>query len=181
MLHLVNSNDPILTKVCDTFDFNNPPFDPIEFANELVKFMYEKNGIGLAANQVGVPYRVFAMRGSPENFVCYNPRIVQLSEMQVVLEEGCLTYPGLYVKVKRPQHIRVRFNTPNGDTLTKQFTGMSARIFQHELDHLDGVVFYNKASRVHRDKALGKWRKGIRDSVNIKPSLEYYEHFLHRS
>ena len=79
--------------------------------------------------------------------------------MQIVLDEGCLTYPGLYVKIKRPQHVRVRFQTPNGETLTKQFTGMTARIFQHELDHLDGIVFYNKANRYHREQAMRKWKK----------------------
>lgn len=180
MLQLVKSNDPILTKVCDVFDFNNPPFDPIEFSKEMVKFMYDSNGVGLAANQVGVGYRIFAMRASPENFVCFNPRIVQPSEALVTLEEGCLTYQGLYVKIKRPQHIRVRFQTPNGETLTKQFTGISARIFQHELDHLDGIIFYNRANRVHRDKALEKWRKGIKSSVNIVPNMSAYEYLLHR-
>jgi len=158
-MKLVIPDDPTLVKVCEEFDFIHPPFEPIEFAKELVKFMYDSNGIGLAANQVGVPYRIFAMRGEPENFVCYNPRIVHRSEQEVILEEGCLTYPGLLVKIKRPQHIRVRFRTPNGETLTKQFTGMSARIFQHELDHLDGIVFYNKANRFHRDQAMRKWKK----------------------
>jgi len=158
-MNLVKHNDPILTTPCQLFNFQELPFDPIEFSHELIKFMYDNNGLGLAANQVGVPYRIFAMRGSPENFVCFNPKIVQPSEMTVLLEEGCLTYPQLLVKIKRPQHVRVRFTTPNGDTRTKTFTGMSARVFQHEIDHLDGVVFYNRASRVHRDRALEKWRK----------------------
>jgi peptide deformylase len=179
-MNLVKSDDAILNRVCENFNFSDPPFDPIEFAQDLVKHMYDWNGIGLAANQVGVPYRIFAMRGSPENFVCFNPRIVQPSEQEVVLEEGCLTYPGLYVKIKRPQHVRVRFQTPNGETITKQFTGMTARIFQHELDHLDGVIFYNKANRVHRDKALQKWRKGVKSTVNIKTDLSEYEYLLHR-
>lgn len=157
-MELVPNNDPILTKPCKVFSFIDPPFDPYEFAKELVKFMYDNNGIGLSANQVGVPYRVFAMRGQPENFVCFNPKIVWKSEAQVVLEEGCLSYPKLFVKVKRPQHIRVRFMTPNGQTRTDTFTGMTARIFQHELDHLDGVVFYNNANRFHREQALKKWR-----------------------
>jgi len=157
-LKLVPPNDPILTKPCDVFDFSNPPIDPIELAKDLVKTMYDSNGIGLSANQVGIPYRVFAMRGSPENFVCFNPKLVQPSEMEVILEEGCLTYQGLLVKIKRPQHIRVRFTTPNGETLTKQFTGMTARTFQHELDHLDGIIFYNRANRYHRDQALRKWK-----------------------
>ena len=106
-MNLVNANDPILKNKCDNFDFNNPPFDPIQFAENLVKHMYDWNGIGLAANQIGIPYRIFAMRGQPENFVCFNPRIVQPSEMQIVLDEGCLTYPGLYVKIKRPQHVQI--------------------------------------------------------------------------
>jgi len=159
-MKLVHHTDPILTTPCQPFDFSNPPFDPIEFAKDLVKFMYDSNGIGLAANQVGVPYRVFSMRGSPENFVCYNPKIVQPSEMEVTLEESCLTFPGFLVKVKRPQHIRVRFTMANGETVTRQFTGMTARIFQHELDHLDGILFYNKANRFHREKAMKKWKAG---------------------
>lgn len=166
-MNLVDPNDPILTTPCQIFDFNNPPFDPIEFAKDLVKFMYDKNGIGLAANQVGVPYRVFAMRGQPENFVCYNPKIVQPSEMKIELEEGCLTYPNLLVKITRPQHVRVRFTTPNGDTMTKQFTGLTARIFQHELDHLDGAIFYNRANRYHRDQALKKWRNGEKFEMKV--------------
>jgi peptide deformylase len=158
-MNLVSSNDPILTKVCDEFDFSNAPFDPIEFAKEFVKFMYDNNGIGLAANQIGISYRIFAMRGQPENFVCFNPRIVSHSDETILLDEGCLSYPGLYVKVKRPKTIRVRFQTPNGDTRTEQFIGMTARIFQHELDHLDGVIFYNKANRFHREQGMRKWKK----------------------
>lgn len=160
-MNLVKYNDPILTTPCEGFNFSSPPFDPIEFSQELIKFMYDQGGIGLAANQVGVPYRIFAMRGSPENFVCFNPKIVTPSHEQIVLEEGCLSFPNLIVKIKRPQHVRVRFQTPNGDVLTKQFTGLSARIYQHELGHLDGEIFYNKANRVHRDKTLDKWRKRI--------------------
>lgn len=152
-------DDTYLTTVCEDFDFKDPPFDPIDYAKNLVKFMYDNNGLGIAANQVGVPYRIFAMRGSPENFVCYNPKIVQYSEQEVVLEEGCLSFPGLIVKIKRPQHVRVRFTTPNGDTMTKQFTGMTARVFQHEYDHLDGIRFYDKATKFHRDQAMRKWKK----------------------
>lgn len=166
-MNLVDPNDPILTTPCQVFDFKNPPFDPTKFAKDLVKFMYDKNGIGLSANQVGVPYRVFAMRGQPENFVCYNPKIVQPSEMTIELEEGCLTYPNLLVKITRPQHVRVRFTTPNGDTMTRQFTGLTARIFQHELDHLDGVIFYNRANRYHRDQALKKWRNGEKFEMKV--------------
>lgn len=143
----------------EPFDFKNPAFDPTEFSQNIVKFMYDNNVLGISANQVGVPYRIFAMRGQPENFVCFNPKIIQPSEAQVVLEESDASYPGLLVKVKRPQHIRVRFTTPNGDTITKQFTGLTARIFQHEIDNLDSVLFYNRANRYHREQAFKKWSR----------------------
>jgi peptide deformylase len=158
-MNLVDAKDPILKTKCEEFDFINPPFDPIEFSKDLIKFMYDNNGLGLAANQVGVSYRIFAMRGAPENFVCFNPKIVLPSSEQVILEEGCLTYPGLLVKIKRSQHIKVRFRTPNGETLTKTFTGMTARIFQHELDHLDGIEFFSRANKYHREQAFKKWKK----------------------
>lgn len=158
-MNLVSQNDPILTRVCEDFNFSNSPFDPVEFAKELVKHMYDWNGLGLAANQVGVPYRVFAMRGAPENFVCYNPKIVQPGEQQVTLEETSLTYQGLSVKIKRPQHIRVRFAMPNGEVRTDTFTGMTARLFQHELDHLNGIKFFSRANRYHREQAFKKWKR----------------------
>lgn len=167
-MKLVPHTDPILMSVAKPFDFIHPAFDPIQFSRDLIKFMYENNGIGLAAPQIGVGYRIFGMRAHPENFVCFNPKIVWKSEAQVELEEGCLTYPGMLIKITRPQHIRVRFHTPNGDVLTKQFTGMSARIFQHELDHLEGVLFYNKTDRYHRDLALKKWKRGDRSEMKIK-------------
>ena len=152
-------DDRYLLEECEEFDFKDPPFDPIQFAQTLVKFMYDSNGLGVAANQVGVPYRIFSMRGVPENFVCFNPKIISASKDQIVLEEGCLSYPGLIVKVKRPSVIRVRFSTPNGDVLTKQFIGMSARVFQHEYDHLDGIRFFDRANKFHRDQAMRKWKQ----------------------
>lgn len=175
-MKLVPANDPILKKSCDEFDFNNPPFDPIEFSKDLVKFMYDSNGIGLAANQVGVPYRIFAMRGQPENFVCFNPKIVSTSEETIYLEEGCLSYPGLLVKIKRPRHLRFRFQMPNGETRTDTFTGMTARIIQHEMDHLNGIIFYNRANRVHRDRAMRRYDNGVRYTMQIsdKKKLENY-------
>ena len=155
-MKLVAPNDQILTKKCEEFDFTNPPFDPAEFAYEFVKFMYDQNGLGLSANQVGIPYRVFAMRGHPQNFVCFNPRIVYYSDKTKIMEESCLSFPGLAIKIKRPRHVRVRFQSPTGETVTQQFIGMTARVFQHELDHLNGVLFYSRANRYHREQAFKK-------------------------
>jgi peptide deformylase len=177
-MELVKHNDPILKTPCQQFNFQDPPFDQIEFAKELVECMYENNGLGLAANQVGVPYRIFAMRGNPQNFVCFNPRIVQSSAEEASLEESCLSFPGLVVKVKRPLSVRVRFQTPNGDTRTEAFVGISSRVFQHEMDHIEGKLYFNRASRYHREVAMKKWKRGDVSMIKINPIGEYGEHLL---
>jgi peptide deformylase len=138
----------------DEFDFSNPPFDPIEFSKDLVKEMYDHNGICLAAPQLLIPYRIFAMRGQPQNIVCFNPKVVNASEEKILLEEKSLTYPGLIVKIKRPRHIRVRFSLPNSETVTETFTGMTARAFLQSMDFLDGYEFYRHAHPVHREAAF---------------------------
>lgn len=152
-LELVKETDPILTTVCEEFDFASAPFDPIEFAVNLVKTMRDLSGLGLAAPQVGIPYRVFAMRSDP-NRVFYNPKIVWESNEQISLEEGCLSWPGIVVKIKRPRHCKVRYTQPNGETLTETFANLSARIVFHELDHLNGILFFTRANRFHKDKAF---------------------------
>jgi peptide deformylase len=164
-----------LTKSAAPFNFKTPPFDPIEFAKDIVHTMYQYNGIGLAANQIGINYRIFALRGTPENIVAFNPKIVTFSEETIDMEEGCLSFPGLVVKIKRPRHIRARFQLPNGETVTKQYTGMTARIFQHELDHLDGTLYYNRAPRIIRDKAFKRMKKNV---FTIKESGSAINSFL---
>lgn len=167
-MNLLDYRDPALREKAQRFDFQDQPFDPIEFSQELVKFMYEKNAICITAPQVGVPYQIFAMRGSPENFVCFNPRVVMHSQEEIRLKEISLTYPGLCVKIKRSQHCRVRFSTPNGETRTETYTGLTARTFLHNMDFLNGEVFYHKANPIHRQQALKKWKNGK------------YEYLLHQ-
>lgn len=158
MIHnLVPITDPILKTYIDEFDFSNPPIDPFQLAVDLSETMIYNNGIGLAANQIGLPYRAFAMTGSPIH-VCFNPRILDQTTEQVLLEEGCLSYPGLKVKIKRPKSIRVRFTKANGETVTEKFTGITARVFQHEFDHLNGEIFFNRANLFHKEQGFRQWR-----------------------
>ena len=159
MTEIIKGADPILTSTMSEFDFDNPPCNPMDLAIELMQSMNDNNGIGLAANQIGKPYRVFVMRGHPENYVCFNPRIVYMSEEDILLEEGCLSFPNLIAKIKRPKNIRVRFQTPSGVVQTKVFDGLTARVFQHEMDHLDGILFYKRANRIHREQAFKKMEK----------------------
>ena len=157
MMKLVDKYDPLLTTLLtEDFDFEDPQTDPVQLAIDMVEFMREKKGLGLAANQVGLNFRMFAMEGEPAR-VCFNPKIVSQSDEQVLLEEGCLSFPGLVVKVKRSRHCRIRFTGPNGEVYTEQFTGMTARVIQHEVEHLDGMLFFDKANRYHRDAAFKKW------------------------
>ena len=155
-LHLVHANDPILKQKCQEFDFKNPSVDPIEFAQALTALMYAHNGLGLSANQTGFNIRVFAMRGDPQNFVCFNPRIVWVGERRVTLEEGCLSYPGLIIPVSRFRDIRVRFYGANQQIFTQKFTDLSSRVFQHEMMHLDGENFWASTSRTVFEMAKKK-------------------------
>ena len=164
-LELVKEDHPNLTQVCQEFDWTNPPFDILKFSLGLVKTMRDLNGLGLAANQVGVPYRIFCVRSDP-NKVLINPRIIVLGTEQIILEEGCLTFPSLWIKIKRSRHLKVRYEMPNQETITETYTGMTARIIQHELDHLDGILFFNRASRYHKDQAFKRRNKFLKELNN---------------
>lgn len=149
---LVPDNHPILKQKMEPFDFANPPVDPLELVSDLAETMLSHNGIGISANQCGLPYRVFVIKGI-ELIPCFNPRIIDTSEDQLVLEEGCLSFPNLFVKVKRPQVIKVRYTLPNGETVTEKYQDLTARVFQHELDHLDGICHLSRANRIHLEQA----------------------------
>lgn len=156
-MKLVPETDPILKKRCEEFDFSNPPYDPEKFALNLYSAMVNHDGLGLSACQVGYPYRVFAMRTNSENpLVLFNPRIVDTSDKLVSMKEGCLSFPLLFLNVKRPDSVRVRFQTHTGETKTELFIGMTARVVLHEYDHLEGIVYTSKASSFESQRALRK-------------------------
>lgn len=155
---LVPSNDPILKEEMPRFNFNNPPMDPHELAHILAQTMIKNDGMGLAAPQIGLPYRVFVVIGNPI-ICCFNPKIVDVGEDEQLMEEGCLSYPDLFVKIKRPQVIRIRYTQPDGVTVTNQFQDLTARVMQHELDHLNGICHLSRANSFHLEQAKKKARK----------------------
>ena len=174
-MNTVKLTDVALLTPCQYFDFSNPPFEPIEFAKQLAKTMIDSGGIGLAANQVGVPYAIFAIRGSPENVVVFNPKIVYYSPESTFLEEGCLSYPGLIINVQRAKEIRVRYQQPNGQTITTKFTGLTSKVFQHEFLHLQGKPFWEGVSKFQFDLARRRsgWsRMGQKVFIDGKKVLE---------
>lgn len=154
----IGDNNDMLRQAQPEFDFNNPVMDATELTTALLDTMKEQNGIGLAANQIGVPTRVFAIATEPPE-VLFNPKITYYSDEVVLMDEGCLSYPGVYIKVKRPKDVRVRYQNLHGVIQTKKYTGNAARCAQHEIDHLDGVEFFTRAHPIHLDRFKRKWTK----------------------
>ena len=157
----VDAYDNILSQKIELFDFSNPPKPPRYLAVSLIETMAKKRGVGLAANQVGLPYRVFVMGMETVAFACFNPEVISTEGDETVLE-GCLSFPGLYLKVNRPYGIQVRYTDMNGVTQEKRFDGLTARIFQHELDHLNGVRFTSLVSSTSLDIARRKVKKNLK-------------------
>lgn len=155
-MQLVKPDHELLRTKLEDFDFENPPVDPKQLVADMYEIMIERNGIGLSANQIGLPYRVFIMRGADGPIACFNPKITFFSEETNFLEEGCLSLPGFFVKIHRPEVVRAKYQTVDGTIETKRFGGMTARCFQHELEHLNGVMFTDKASKYHLEKARRK-------------------------
>jgi peptide deformylase len=155
-LELVPESATVLHEECLQFDFANPPYDPKELAQALHDKMISQDGLGLSANQVGIPYRVFVMRTGDAPFAIFNPKIVDVSDKEIPMKEGCLSYPLLFLSVKRPDSIRIRFQNEEGETRTEKFIGMTARIAQHEFDHMLGKVYTQKASAFETQRAMRK-------------------------
>lgn len=157
IMNIEKNGSSALRNVLIPFDFESTEGPTAKELYETLRdTMCKNNGIGLAANQIGLPYRVFVM-GNPSDpdgvIGVFNPVIVDTMGEETYYEEGCLSFPGLYIKIKRPSAIRVRFTTHDGVTDTIKFDGMTARIFQHEYDHLEGKVFTQRANKLHLERA----------------------------
>lgn len=137
---LVSEHDPILKEVIPEFNFDNPPVDPNAFASSLVETCMEHDGFGLSANQCGFRYRVFVVGAGDEYVAFYNPKIVSSSGSSKLLE-GCLSFKNLYLEIERPETIEVEYQDFTGTNKTAKFSGLTARCFQHELDHLNGMCY----------------------------------------
>lgn len=128
----------------------------------LIEDMFETmdaaRGVGLAANQVGVAKRVAVVAVDDDRFAMVNPRIVE-AEGRIVAEEGCLSIPEIYGDVARAERVVVEADDADGVPYRKEATGLTARAIQHEIDHLDGILFLDHLSLVRRQILLAKWRR----------------------
>ena len=138
-----------------------------QLAKDMLDTMYEAPGIGLAAPQVGELRRMVVMDlakegEAPDPIVMVNPEILKYSDETVITEEGCLSIPELYYDVERPAEVTVRYTDLDGKVVEREASDRLAICIQHELDHLDGVLYIDYLSRLKRDRVLKKFQKAER-------------------
>jgi peptide deformylase len=131
-------------------------------AAQMISIMRDALGVGLAATQLGVMHRLLVFQAGPDATptAIVNPELEWLSEALAIAEEGCLSLPGVAVDVERPLHARVRGRDVRGERLLIEASGLEARVLQHEIDHLDGVLILDRAGREQRKAALRALREG---------------------
>ena len=139
--HLISSDDPLLHKKMKKCSYN---LDRSKLSYTLNENMFHHNGVGLSANQIGIEERAFVMMidiDAQETITCFNPRFIKESKDEVVMEEGCLSYPELFLEILRPATIVVKYEDEGKEIHKRQLTEYYARIFQHEYDHMEGIDF----------------------------------------
>jgi len=152
----------------EVWDFSNEKYDPEKLEWDMCNFMIEHRGIGLAANQIDLKKRVFVMGSTtvpnfPKPFAVFNPAIIEASTEKVLDLEGCLSFPGLFLKVSRPAWIVAQWQNSKGETKEGKIEGYLAKCFQHEFDHINGVCFTNRVSKLKLDLAVKKLRKRLKN------------------
>ena len=127
--------------------------DKEKFEYDMIKLMLDEKGLGLAANQIGITKRFFSIgHESFDTFqkhaIIWNPQVINFSEEKIIDVEGCLSFKDIFVKVERPKTIEVQYETTQGKTEFAKLDGMESKCFQHELDHLDGITFNKRVSKL---------------------------------
>ena len=138
---LIPSDDPLLHKKIKKCSYD---LDRSKLSYTLTENMFHHNGVGLSANQIGIEERAFVMMidiDLQETITCFNPRIIKESKEEVVMEEGCLSYPELFIEISRPSSIIVKYEDEGKSIIKRRLDGYIGRIFQHEYDHMEGIDF----------------------------------------
>ena len=165
---LVPVTDPILKKPLESCSIG---LDRKELQTTLQNAMEHHQGIGLSANQIGIKERAFIMYSDvkkKEMISCFDPLITDYSEEKIIMDEGCLTWPGLWLKVERSEGIQCVYNDVDGELVQVQMHGLEARIFQHEYDHMEGTNFTQRVSRLKLNMAKRRASKMRKKSILTK-------------
>lgn len=153
--------DPVLKKKCAPVEVGDQ--EAVELLQRMLETMYESNGIGLAAPQVGVSKRMIVVDVRQEPKIVYkmiNPKIIWKSEESAEFQEGCLSLPGVYEKVTRPVSVSVEYlNESFEPCVIEQATGLLATCLQHEIDHLDGKLYMDRLSRLKKARLISRYKK----------------------
>ncbi len=157
MLEIVTYPDPVLRQKAETV--GNIDDEIRSLMKGMAEVMYQDDGIGLAAPQVGVSQRVIVVDAGEGLVSLSNPEIIYEGEEKEQMEEGCLSLPGIRVDVLRVKKITVRGINENGETVKIDAEGLLARVFQHEIDHLNGILIIDHASPLHRTLLRSKLKK----------------------
>lgn len=156
-LKLVAEDSEVLREVADYWDWETDG-DPSELVKAMSKLMVLHNGIGLAAPQCGISKRIFVMGNSDHLVACINPEIISGSE-RVREQEGCLSFPDLWMYVERYKDISVEYYNVAGERVQQEFIGLMARVYQHELDHLNSICFDDRVGKLVLERAKEKRKK----------------------
>ena len=148
--------EPLFKTISEPFNFDAPQYDPRKLAGQLQRTMKEYKGIGLAAIQCNIPLRVFALAC---DIVCFNPVIVSTSETKKEQKEGCLSFPGLFFPVLRPEDVVLKWYDHEGKESQAYFEGLTARVILHEYDHLEGIVYTSLVGSLTLDLAQRRRKK----------------------
>lgn len=143
----------------EPFDFENAPIHPRSLIDVMTQVMRDNGGVGLAATQLNFPYNVFIMGGPYSVVAVFNPEIIFESEETTSALEGCLSFPGVYVDVKRPQRIEVKYQDLEGEWQNFDAVDYDARVFLHEYDHLQGITFNKRVSPTRWRRAKDRSKK----------------------
>ena len=153
---LVKETDPFLREKPEVFNFESPQVDPEKLLTQLIGNMVHREGLGLSANQIGIPVTVFAMRMDEHALVVFNPEILEWSEETTYMKEGCLSFSGLWIAIERAKTVAVKFQVFDGEEQAGSMTELSARVFQHESEHMDGDLFVDNVNKFKLKSAMRK-------------------------
>lgn len=168
IMELVYYPSDILDKKLELVDLENPSFNPKELLKEMSDVMLGKGGVGLAACQVNLDQSVFIMGDEDAGVKMFiNPQTLQHTKDRTFDYEGCLSFPGMFVKVKRPKEILVEYHDENLIKQTVKVDGYSARVFLHEWDHLQGITFKDRVGKLKWQRAIEKKNKAKSKYINI--------------
>ena len=169
---LINNTHPLLNIPLSGVSEDT---DREKLKDDLIESMEQHGGIGLSASQIGIMQRAFAMYTDfkKREVACFfNPKITYESNEQEYMDEGCLSYPGLWLKIKRPVWIEVEYEDENGEQIKNKFKDLEARVFQHEYDHMEGTDFTKKVSKLRLDMAKKKMKKNKKIADRVEKRLK---------